>query len=561
MKLKIKVPGAAANGASPVPPQDQAAPAPLPKLKFKPVAPVDPDAAGGHAPDAPKPKRKYTKKQKLDQDGNPIPPGKPGPKKRAREDGEDGDSPAAKRKPKPTAKSLAMADDSSDDDDEHMAAEPAYAPPRPAPMRTQSIKLSIKPKSTAPSAPQRTSTAILKVKGAGKPPVRPYGVGYDSEADEAELDPAIESQFILRMLPGPDCDLLRKAIEEKKIGLSINQGGPGVYFRFFDREGRRAMVTIQGRNYAASMVELPTVIETLKSWNKKDWVKTADVCQMLLVLGRVQTEEEAKKYPRPAIVEPDSHRFPHGLTPPMRWVRKLRFRPRKSYLDVERAEAQMNRLLNEDENADSTKFELVDSDHASSQDESDSDEEEDEENEIMRDAQQAEAETPIEEVDADALEQMLHEGLMEDEEIELQTDDQTLGALFGEENSGVEPATPATAHDVALHALNQNGTITLEPETAASTPAAATSADDDDDDDADSDEDEDEVDDAAVAEEQRKEQLRNEIAELDKAIEETIKQRDRQTNILFRKRMNATIEKQTADREIKRKQLHEDVDE
>ncbi|KAH7076515.1 transcription initiation factor-like protein TFIID subunit 7 [Paraphoma chrysanthemicola] len=562
MKLKIKVPGAAAAGAptsaAPAPTPDQAAPAPVQKLKFKPVAPVDPDAQESQAADAPKPKRKYTKKAKVDRDGNPVAPGKPGPKKRAREDGEDVDSPAAKRKPKPTAKSLAMVNDSSDDED-LMASEPAYAPPRPQPpIRTQSIKLSIKPKGSAPSAPQRTATAILKVKGAGKPPVRPYGVGYDSEADEAEPDPAIESQFILRMIPGPDCDLLRKAIEEKTIGKSINQGGPGVYFRFFDREARRAMVTIQGRHYAASMVELPTVIETMKSWNKKDWVKTADVCQMLLVLGRVQSEEEAKKYPRPAIIEPDSHRFPHGLTPPMRWVRRLRFRPRKSYLDVERAEAQMNRLLNEDENAESTKYELVDSDHASSQEETDSDEEEDED-EMMGDVQQAEAETPMEEVDADALEQMLHEGLMEDEEVELQTDEQTLGALFGGENSGVEPATPATAHDVALHAINQNGTITLEPETAASTPAAVTSATDDDDDDADSDDDD--VDDEAVAEEQRKEQLRNEIAELDKAIEETIKQRDRQTNILFRKRMNATIEKQTADREIKRKQLHEDVDE
>ncbi|KAF2030055.1 hypothetical protein EK21DRAFT_66531 [Setomelanomma holmii] len=559
MKLKIKVPGAAANDAPPTQPQDQAAtPGSLPKLKFKPVPSVPGDTADSQAADAPKPKRKYTKKPKFDEDGNQIPPGKPGPKKRAREDGDDVESPAAKRKPKPTAKSLAMVNDSSDDDE--LPAR-APAPPRPQPMRTQSIKLKIKPKGAAPSAPQRSSTAILKVKGAGKPPVRPYGVGYDSEADEAEQDPAIESQFILRMIPGPDCDLLRKAIEEKKIGQSVHQGGPGVYFRFFDREGRRAMVTIQGRNYAASMIELPTVIETMKSWNKKDWVKTADVCQMLLVLGRVQTEDEAKKYPRPSLVEPDSHRFPHGLTPPTRWVRKLRFRPRKSYLDVERAEAQMNRLLNDDENAESTKYELVDSDHASSEEESDSgDEEEDDEDEMMRDVQQAEAETPMEEVDADDLEAMLHEGLMEDD-MEIQADEQTLGALFGGDNSGVELATPATAHDVALHALNQNGTLTLETETAASTPAAATSADDDDDDDADSDDDEDDVDDAAVAEEQRKEQLRNEIAELDKAIEDTIKQRDGQTNVIFRKRMNATIEKQKADREIKRKQLDEDADE
>jgi transcription initiation factor TFIID subunit 7 len=556
MKIKLKNPNAPAGDAPPAAPRDEPAAPKASKLKLsiKPVASASLSTGDGHDGDVAKPKRKYTKKLKLDDAGNPIPSGKPGPKKRAREDGDDMDTPAAKRKPKPTAKSLAMGND-SDDDDDLMDMEPARAPPA----RNPSLKLSIKPKGGGSGASQRIGAAtMLKVKGGGKPPVRPYGVGYDSEADEAEPDPAQESQFILRMQPGPDCDLLRKSIEEKTIGKSLSQGGPGVYFRFFDREGRRAMVTIQGHNYAASMVELPTVIETMKSWNKKDWVKTADVCQMLLVLGKVSNEEEAKKYPRPSFVEPDSHRYPHGITPPMQWARKLRFRPRKSYLDVERAEAQMNRLLVEDENAETSKYELVDSDHETPEEESESDEEA-EEDEDMVNAHQA-VETPIEEVDVGDLEQLLQEGLMEDDdELEIQADDQTLSALFGGDSTGAEPATPATAHDVALHALNQNGTITLETETAASTPAAVTSADDDDDDDDDSDDDD--VDDAAVQEEQRKEQLRGEIAELDKAIQANMEARDRQTNQIFKKRMQTNIDKQKADREIKRKQLDEDMDE
>jgi transcription initiation factor TFIID subunit 7 len=568
MKIKLKNPTALSSDAPPVTtPGVSAAPAPAPpkasklKLNIKASVPAAPSAGDAQDGDTPKAKRKYTKKAKTDHDGNPIPSGKPGPKKRAREDGDDVDSPVHKRKPKPTAKSLAM-DNDSDDYDDPVAQEPAPVIARAPPARTHSIKLSIKPKGAASGAPLRTGTAtMLKVKGGGKPPPRPYGVGYDSEADEAEADPAQESQFILRMQPGPDCDLLRKSIEDKTIGKSLSQGGPGVYFRFFDREGRRAMVTIQGHNYAASMVELPTVIETMKSWNKKDWVKTADVCQMLLVLGKVSNEEEAKKYPRPSFVEPDSHRFPHGITPPMQWARKLRFRPRKSYLDVERAEAHMNRLLVEDENAESSKYELVDSDHETSEEESDSEDEADQDEDMM-DAQPV-VETPIEEVDAGDLEQLLQEGLMEDDDIEIQADGQTITALFGDETTGAEIATPATAHDVALHALNQNGTLTLETETAASTPAAATSADDDDDDDddVDSDEDGDDVDDAAVQEEQRKEQLRSEIAELDKAIQANMEARDRQTNQIFKKRMQTNIDKQKADREIKRKQLDEDVDE
>jgi transcription initiation factor TFIID subunit 7 len=166
-------------------------------------------------------------------------------------------------------------------------------------------------------------------------------------------------------------------------------------------------------------------------------------------------------------------------------------------------------------------------------------------------------------MDADQLEQMLAEGLMDDE-VEFQGDKDQLNALLaGNNNVQIEQInTPTTAHDVAMHALSQNGNIAVEPDTAASTPAAATSADDDDDDDdADSDEDVDEVDEAAAAEEQRQEQLRGEIAELERAIVQSTEARDRQTNVLFKKRVQTQIDKQKADLAIKRKQLNEEADE
>lgn len=570
MKLKLKNPNAApasdapaavavAVATPPAPPANgDAAPAPTPtsskfggfKLKLKPAAPAAPSTPGDAAGDAPKQKRKYTKKPKVDDDGNPFAAVKGAPKKRARDEGEDGEVPVAKRKPKPTLKSLESVDESEDDDMDEPPAPVRRAPQIP-PNRSTSLKLSIKPKpiSTSGAPAASRGTTLLKVKGAGRPPMRPLGVGYDSEADEAENDPAIESQFVLRMVPGPDCDLLRKSIEEKTIGRSVMQGGPGVYFRFFDKEGRKAMVTIQGRHYAASMVELPNIIESMKSWNKKDWVKTADVCQMLLVLGRVQSEEEAKKYHRPGYVEENSHRYPHGLTPPMRWVRKRRFRPRKSYLDVERAEAQMNALLEADEQAEGTKYELIEENAESSEEESGSEDDEDEE--MMN----APAETPIEEVDAAALEEMLQAGFMEDDDVEIQADGDDIEALFGNSNA-LQGQTPISAHDAAMHALAQNGSIVVEPETAPATPTAATSAEDDDDDDDDDDSDSD-VDEVAAAEQQRRELLEAEIAELEKAVQQSIESRDKLNNPLFKQRMNKTIERQQQDLHIKKKQLNE----
>jgi transcription initiation factor TFIID subunit 7 len=111
-----------------------------------------------------------------------------------------------------------------------------------------------------------------------------------------------------------------------------------------------------------------------------------------------------------------------------------------------------------------------------------------------------------------------------------------------------------------MHALAHNGNLVLEPETAASSPAAATSAEDDDDDDDDDDSDDDEVDEAAAAEQQRREQLEAEIAELEKAIQQSIEQRDKHSNGLFKTRMNKTIERQKQDLVIKKKQLNDNED-
>ncbi|CAI6278120.1 unnamed protein product [Periconia digitata] len=591
MKLKLKAPGPASGDAPPAPAPTSApasaAPstsatatpttsAPKLNLKFKSSAqpsqdtPVPVPAPPG---DAPKQKRKYTKKPKLDEDGQPITAAKaaPKPKKRPLEDGEEGTP--AKRKPKPTQKSLERTRDSDEDDEADMiavAAAPKKAQTqKKAPARTQSVKLSLKTK--VPGQPQRAGTAVLKMKTQGRPPPRPPGAGYDSEAEDAEDDPAIEQQFVLRMEPGPDNDLLRKSIEERTIGKKQSEGGPGVQIRFLDRDGRRSIVTIQGRMYAATMVELPCVIESLKSWNKKDWVKTADVCQMLLVLGRVNSEDEAKKVTRPKTIEPDTHRFAHGLTPPMNWVRRRRFRPRKSYLDVERIESQTEALLAEDEQAHTSKYELIDSEEEGSGGEEFDDQDAMGDDEDMYGADYTQ--TPLaDQVDEQELEAALAQGLLEDMEeggLELQTadgEDLDINALFGsgDANAGeatIEVETPvATSHDVAMHALggqHHNGELVVEPESAASTPAAATSPEDDDDDD---DDDDDEVDPEAAAKQEQDELVRGEIRELEDAITNAQNQLKETTNVLFKRRLLDRIAKQEQDLKVKLSLIGEQAD-
>lgn len=199
----------------------------------------------------------------------------------------------------------------------------------------------------------------IRIKNKGLVPTRPTGVGYDSEASDTEADPAIEEQFILRMLPGPDCDYLRKAVEERLFDKSE------ICFKPLTREGRRCILKIRDKQYAAALVDLPCIIEGMKSWDRRGWYKSADICQMLLVLGLVNNDREALEYPLPPEVEhPDDKtlQYPHGLTPPLRWARKRRFRNRISTRTIEQVEKAVSDLIEQDEASISPpRYELIDS--------------------------------------------------------------------------------------------------------------------------------------------------------------------------------------------------------
>ncbi|PYH93919.1 hypothetical protein BO71DRAFT_326448 [Aspergillus ellipticus CBS 707.79] len=199
----------------------------------------------------------------------------------------------------------------------------------------------------------------LRIKNKGLVPNRPVGVGYDSEASDTEIDPSIEEQFILRMLPGEDCELLRKAIAERRFDRSEFS------FKPLNREGRRAVLKIRDHQYAAALVDLPCIIEGMKSWDRRGWYKSADICQMLLVLGPVANEQEALEYPLPSDIQfPDDKtlQYPHGLAPPLRWVRKRRFRERISTRTIEQVEKAVEDLIAQDEaSLAPPRYELVDS--------------------------------------------------------------------------------------------------------------------------------------------------------------------------------------------------------
>ncbi|RPA71533.1 hypothetical protein BJ508DRAFT_419880, partial [Ascobolus immersus RN42] len=216
---------------------------------------------------------------------------------------------------------------------------------------SSSSRPKIKLTSTAPSTPSTTKpkTPTIRFKPPAPRPKLTYppGSGYDSESSEREADPTIEEQFIFRMQPGEDCELLRKAVEERTL-----DAGSDVWIKFKDQ--RRAVVNVKGRLYGAVLWDLPCVVESVKTLDRKATFKTGDICQMLEVQGRIEKEMDVFNY------RITDHAYPHGLTAPLKYVRKRRFRKPRYDRSIDEVHEDVRRLLAADREAVQSSNELVD---------------------------------------------------------------------------------------------------------------------------------------------------------------------------------------------------------
>lgn len=136
----------------------------------------------------------------------------------------------------------------------------------------------------------------------------------------------MEEQFVLRVPPSVaeriECLLSENASssEDKSLDLS------------FSEDGRSGTFSIGNDQFPASLLDLPCVVESYKTYDDNVLIKTADIGQMIMV------REESD----PA---PDDVEYRHGLTPPMRDARKRRFR-REPDLNPELVQRVEKDLLN-----------------------------------------------------------------------------------------------------------------------------------------------------------------------------------------------------------------------
>ncbi|KAL6542865.1 transcription initiation factor TFIID subunit 7 [Orobanche hederae] len=117
----------------------------------------------------------------------------------------------------------------------------------------------------------------------------------------------MEEQFILRVPPAVAERIERllndsgSSSEEKSLDLS------------FSDDGRTGTFAIGNDRFSASLLDLPTVVESYKTYDDNVLIKTADIGQMIMVREEGESVPEAVEYR-------------HGLTPPMRDARRRRFR-------------------------------------------------------------------------------------------------------------------------------------------------------------------------------------------------------------------------------------------
>ncbi|XP_036596044.1 transcription initiation factor TFIID subunit 7-like isoform X1 [Trichosurus vulpecula] len=173
----------------------------------------------------------------------------------------------------------------------------------------------------------------------------------------------LENQFILR-LPPEYASTVRRAVQSGSVSLKDKLTIE------LHPDGRHGIVRVDRVPLASKLVDLPCVIGSLKTIDKKTFYKTADICQMLVstVDGDLYPplEEPAASSDPKVNKKKDKDRekkfiWNHGITLPLKNVRKRRFRKtaKKKYIESPDVEKEVKRLLSTDAEAVSTRWEVI----------------------------------------------------------------------------------------------------------------------------------------------------------------------------------------------------------
>ncbi|KAL4003625.1 TAFII55 protein conserved region family protein [Acanthocheilonema viteae] len=147
-----------------------------------------------------------------------------------------------------------------------------------------------------------------------------------------------------------------------KVRKMIDESSDNDLAIAFQPDMRNATVQFQQQIMSAKLFDLPCVVEVMKTIDKKNVYKVADVSQIMICSHDLQPVTETSLQNDTSKLKRDKMwQWPHGLTPPMKSVRKRRFRKtkKKKYMDAPEVERELKRLLRADIEATSSRWEIV----------------------------------------------------------------------------------------------------------------------------------------------------------------------------------------------------------
>eukprot|EP00842_Homolaphlyctis_polyrhiza_P001240 jgi/Hompol1/2116/HPOL_002832-RA len=184
------------------------------------------------------------------------------------------------------------------------------------------------PASSSQPQPQSQPQSQSQSQSQPAPPHRPTIIAAaptqrtsSKDVDEALTEAPIEEHLILR-LPPALANRLRDPIQKRALPSDLS---------LVFHDARKGTLTLNKTQYPAHLVDLPCIIESLKTIDNKQFYKIADIAQMIIV--------------DPVVKIPKDGLWPDGISPPMWNVRKRRFRKRISKKTIEDIEQEVERLL------------------------------------------------------------------------------------------------------------------------------------------------------------------------------------------------------------------------
>uniref|UniRef100_A0A8C7AM25 TATA-box binding protein associated factor 7 like n=1 Tax=Neovison vison TaxID=452646 RepID=A0A8C7AM25_NEOVI len=200
--------------------------------------------------------------------------------------------------------------------------------------------------------------------------------GKEMSKSQDEPPHELENQFILR-LPLEHASAVRKILHSRSVAMKNKLKID------LSSDGRHAVVDVEDVSLAAKVVDLPCVIGSLKTLDKKTFYKTADISQMLVCTAdgdlHSSPEEPVTSTDLKVIRKNEKERqkkyiWKHGITPPLKNVRKKRFRKTTKklsdfkqieeisfpeYIESPDVEKEVKRLLCSDAEAVSARWEVI----------------------------------------------------------------------------------------------------------------------------------------------------------------------------------------------------------